>query len=148
MKLYLGIYLWYNLLFSGVLIWQGVQAYDKTPALALVEFVLAALSLARGLWYALTERGQNWAREQDRLNKLTEERQFGRYWSLVLWGGLALPALFLLLALWRREFLVVGLVLLGFASLYYILVGIIFSTAKEKIRRAEATAGEERGPSD
>lgn len=148
MKIYLGIYLWYNLLFSGVLIWQGVQAYDEIPALALVEFVLAALSLARGLWYTLTERGQNRAREQDRLNKLTEEWRFGRYWPLVLWGGLAIPAPFLLLALWRREFLVVGLVLLGFAGLYYILVSVIFSTAKEEIRRAEATARKERGPSD
>ncbi|MEY8230432.1 hypothetical protein AALA82_02245 [Oscillospiraceae bacterium 50-16] len=148
MKIFSWNHLWSGLICAGGLTWCGIQTYSKTPALALAQFALAAFWLARGLWCVLTERGRSWAREQDRLNKLTEERQFGRYWPIVLWGGLAIPAPFLLLSLWRHEFLMVGLVLLGFASLYYLLVCVIFGKAKDEIRRAETITREEGRPLD
>ena len=68
MKIYSWNQLWSGLLCGGLLIWLGTQAYSEAPALALTQFSLAALLLARGLLRALTKRGSQWGQEHDRIN--------------------------------------------------------------------------------
>ena len=138
MKIYSWNQLWSGLLCGGLLIWWGTQAYSETPALALTQFSLAALLLARGLWCALTKRGSQWGQEHDRINKMALERRFGRYGNLALPGGIVLLLVFMSLGCVWPSFFLFCIPLLLFVALYYAAVFAMLKIAKDEIRAEEA----------
>lgn len=143
MKIYSWNYLWSGLLCGGILTWWGVRAYSETPALSLVEFVLAAILLAQDLWCALTERGFQREQERARLNKLALERRFGRHGNLALMGGMALLLVFLSLSFLWPGFFFFCIPLMFFVAIYYAAFFSMFKLAKDEVRAEEVQQRED-----
>ena len=140
MKVYNWNELWTTLFLVGMFTWMGVRTYSENRLLPLVEIACAVFILVRGLWCALTERGDRWGREQARLSKLAMERRFGRFKNVVLWGGLVLLGVPALLSLLWIEFILLVLLMFGFVVLYYVAVLAMIKAAKDEIRAEEAAA--------
>ena len=142
------VYSWSRLLLAlagaGLIGWNSMREFPEHRGLALMEGFLAVVVLLSGLRDSLTARGFQRAKEQERLTRRAEARLFGRYWPAVLWGGVAVSVPVLLLSLWKAEFFFFGFGVLGFVSMYYVVIFLVLGSVTNEIREEEAARGEGR----
>lgn len=142
MKVYSWNYLLQALFFAGFFGWVGIRQLDENWRMTLLYFVLGVVMLVRGLWEALTERGFRRTKQRERLDKLAQERRFGRYKTVVLWSGVVVLLASMLLSLQFSVFFFITLALMVVTLIYYLVVAILLKTAREEIELEEYARGE------